>query len=85
VAISPVFQTGEDRIVTGTGYASKEVIMAYKADSYEVNIVNVQGKVAHKKTFSARTDAENYAKRKIKNRKMKAATINGKLWKLKGQ
>lgn len=59
--------------------------MAYKEQSYLVEAVNMQGKVASREVFMSRTGAETFGRIELRNRKIKCIKINGKLWKVKNQ
>lgn len=56
----------------------------YKAESYLVEAIDVQGKVKEKNTYTTRTVAEIYGNLCLKDKKVKLIRINGKLWKTKG-
>lgn len=59
--------------------------MGFKEQSYLVEAIDVQGKVASKETFMSRTGAETFGRIELRNRKIKCIKINGKLWKVKNQ
>lgn len=59
--------------------------MAFKAGSYLVEAVDMQGKVDSKETFKTRTGAETFGRIELRRSKIKCVKINGKLWKVKNQ
>lgn len=57
--------------------------MPFKAQSYKVEIFNLQNKCIAKEIFNTRTAAEVFALTHFNQSKVKLAKINNKLWKIK--